>query len=425
MADYRNDEDRTLPGGGMNLTPETDPEHLLPEATSASVPGTIGGVADDPDAVRGEIERTRARMSQTIDQLDRALTKKKDEIQERLDVAAPVRERPLAFAGGVFGAGLLLGFLTGGKDRNAEHDPDHVKIPRALLESIGLEEAHGPGGSGREWEGRARELMEVVARQEEQIRELRETVYGTRFDDHGVEVEYVSPDDARLLDDVEALGDVDVDDEWDEEWNFEEEDYDLEEGGSSLAKPIAGALAAGVAALVGGLVTRQVRNRGSDGMEVEVDLEPRHGSATDVRVDEEYRETRRETLGATGDLAYDATGRPRTGEMEVEVDLERPRASSGPRLPELPVSPLVSALAVGTAAAVTAVVARLIRNRGNDEEEMEVEVELERPSAYRPSQPQPRREYTTAPAMRRYSRGEMEVEVDLEEDRGRRNPPLM
>ena len=198
------------------------------------------------------------------------------------------------------------------------------------------EEAHGPGGSGREWEGRARELMEVVARQEEQIRELRETVYGTRFDDHGVEVEYVSPDDARLLDDVEALGDVDVDDEWDEEWNFEEEDYDLEEGGSSLAKPIAGALAAGVAALVGGLVTRQVRNRGSDGMEVEVDLEPRHGSATDVRVDEEYRETRRETLGATGDLAYDATGRPRTGEMEVEVDLEQQRPRGYSDAPEYP-----------------------------------------------------------------------------------------
>jgi len=60
MADYRNDEDRTLPTGvrGMNLTPETDPEHLIPEHTHAAAPGTIGAVAGtDPDAVRGEIER--------------------------------------------------------------------------------------------------------------------------------------------------------------------------------------------------------------------------------------------------------------------------------------------------------------------------------------------------------------------------------
>ena len=74
MADHRMDPDRTLPGtAGMNATPETDPEHLLPEHTHAAVPGTIAAAAGNPDAVRGEIERTRARMSHTIDQLESAL----------------------------------------------------------------------------------------------------------------------------------------------------------------------------------------------------------------------------------------------------------------------------------------------------------------------------------------------------------------
>ena len=91
MADYRNDDDPTLPGGtaGLNRTPETDPEHLLPDHTAApAVPGLVaGGVSGDPDAVRDEIERTRERMSSTIDQIDGALHRKKGEIQDRLDVA--------------------------------------------------------------------------------------------------------------------------------------------------------------------------------------------------------------------------------------------------------------------------------------------------------------------------------------------------
>src|SRR4051812_43030285 len=111
MADHRNDDDRTLPGGpGMNLTPEKDPEHLIPDHTHPAPLGTIGAqvTPEDPDAVRNEIERTRQRMSGTIDQIEGALLRKKAEVQERLDFAAPVRQRPWAFAAGVFGTGLAL-----------------------------------------------------------------------------------------------------------------------------------------------------------------------------------------------------------------------------------------------------------------------------------------------------------------------------
>ncbi|HEU4562738.1 MAG TPA: DUF3618 domain-containing protein, partial [Longimicrobium sp.] len=287
MADYRNDDtDRTLPGVGMNRTPETDPEHLLADHTSAGEPGTIPAAAmsDDPDAVREEIERTRARMSRTIDELDRALVRKKEQVQEKLDVAAPIRQAPWKYAAGVFGAGLALGLITGGgKDRRDDDDDrDHVKIPRALLESMGVEAAGGRARGGSvesfesfdasygapegDWEERARELMSVVARQEEEIRTLR----GTQLDDQewmddGTDV-YLNATDSRLLDDVEALDGREVTDEWDEEWNFEEgditaeygESYDYDgeleayaESGIDFKKPLALLLAAGVAGALG------------------------------------------------------------------------------------------------------------------------------------------------------------------------------
>ncbi|HEX8358513.1 MAG TPA: DUF3618 domain-containing protein, partial [Longimicrobium sp.] len=93
--------------------------------------GTTGAAGDDPDATRAEIEQTRARMSETIDEIEEQLLRKKQTLEEKLDVKAQVRERlapvrerlapiqeqvyrrPLAIFGGVFGAGLVLGYLTG------------------------------------------------------------------------------------------------------------------------------------------------------------------------------------------------------------------------------------------------------------------------------------------------------------------------
>ncbi len=459
MADYRHDDDRTLPGGpGMNLTPETDPEHLIPEHTHAAAPGTIGAssTSDDPDVVRGEIERTRQRMSSTIDEIEGALLRKKGEIQDRLDFAAPVRERPWAFAAGVFGTGLALGFLTGGGSRSDDgEDREYVKIPRTLLEGIGLDEAgHGTGerlsggvvDNGRgvgDWELRTRELMQVVARQEEEIRDLRSVVYGRDDDlDALANAEIGAP---------ESIGEVEIEDEWDEDWNFGDEGDDFQDfealgmeaedaGGFSLGKPLAGVIAAGVAGVVGGLAKKLLDNRGSGELDVEVDLEPRPPAS--VVDDRAHRYTARgtadvrEALAATETEPYQPTGRtrqerererhyegtlrpPQYGEqMEVEVELDqagyaprRPRRRSL-RAPEM--SPLAGAVAVGAAVAISGLVARLLHNRRSDE--MDVEVELEDRAGYRPST-QPRAAYT-APQR---TTGEMEVEVDLE-SRGTTTP---
>jgi hypothetical protein len=519
MAHYRNDDDdRTLPGVGMNRTPETDPEHLLADHTSAGEPGTIpaASMSDDPDVVRDEIERTRARMSRTIDELDKALVRKKEQVQEKLDVAAPIRQSPWTYAAGVFGAGIALGLITGGgKSRDDDEDRDHVKIPRELLASIGLEQSgrgrsrgsrSGSGSGGGsfdahesfddsygapegDWEERARELMSVVARQEEEIRTLRGAGLDEEWMDDGTDV-YLTPTDARLLDDVEALAEVDAEGEWDEEWNFEEGDlaeeygesytaeYDGEleayaETGIDFKKPLAMLLAAGVAGALGTVGRRVLGGRGGrDGeMEVEVELEPRGGMASDVYVDEAGRSARRAARHQAGygtqpvreyGPEYGVEGEweaapapPRTsgvreggytgehrgytgeyrgeagyeagyeGEMEVEVELEQPVRRSLPTPRRRPrVSPLAGAVAAGAAAAVSGMVAKLLHNRAERAAEMEVEVELEtprRPAAPRrsPAPTRPTAGYTPQPAPRSYAAGgEMEIEVELEE-RGR------
>lgn len=461
MADYRNDDDRTLPGApGMNRTPETDPEHLIPEHTHAAAPGTIGAqvTSDDPDVVRGEIERTRQRMSSTIDEIEDVLLRKKGEIQERLDVTAPVRERPWAFAGGVFGTGLLLGFLTGGgKGNAAEEDREYVKVPRALLEGVGQDDAAGGGadlsvrGGTGAWEARTRELMQVVARQEEEIRDLRAVVYGDRDWDVDTlgEAEMGRP---------EALGAVDVENEWDEDWNFGDDDDDFDtvealgyegeadEGGFHVGKPLAGLIAAGVAGLVAGAARKLIAGRGgAEEMDVEVELEPSGGaSVVDDRAGRydgladarEAMATPRQPAQAPryggytpphgyaeGERDYPYTNRPPSygRPVEVEVELEQPRGYGRPAphrgvsMPEM--SPLAGAVAAGAAVAISGLVARILHNRSH-RDEMDVEVELENPSGYRPSV-QPQGAYTAPrPAS---TVGEMQVEVELEEQ-GRPQP---
>jgi len=459
MADYRNDDDRTLPGGpGMNRTPETDPEHLIPEHTHAAPLGTIGAelTPDDPDAVRGEIERTRERMSQTIGAIEGALLKKKEEINDRLDFTAPVRQRPWAFAGGVFGSGLLLGLLTGGgKNRDEDEDRDHVKIPRALLEGIGLEPiagGHGTGngrGASREWEDRSRELMQVVARQEEEIRDLRAAVYG----DAGWDADGYDADEGP-----ESIGVVDVDNEWDEDWNFSDDEDDFqdfealgmeeEHEGGGISKPIAGLIAAGVAGLVGGLAKKYLGGSGDTGeMQVEVDLEPRGGGSivddyaghyTASGVVDAQAAMRRETARSRPverpvarpaaererEHHYEYTNRPPSygRPVEIEVDLETPaprgyaRPRRGLHAPEM--SPLAGAVAVSAAVAISGLVARILHNRGERAQEMDVEVELEERPAYRPPA-QPRTAYTPSRPSAAPRQGELEVEVDLEQQRPR------
>ena len=197
------DDDRTLlrgpspaPATGMNRTPETDPEHLIAAEAGPGTPGTVAA-SDDPDVVRDEIVRTRQRMSSTIDEIEAALLRKKEQIEEKLDVTAPVREKvrdnPWLAVGAVFGGALLLGYATGGGDR--DDGPDYDRYPVMGGGTVGLgatgedEEMYDRHwrARARQWEKRARELTRTCARHEEEIRHLRASL--TVDEDHDVNVE--------------------------------------------------------------------------------------------------------------------------------------------------------------------------------------------------------------------------------------------
>src|SRR5690606_2385148 len=69
------------------------------------------------DAARSDIERTRERMSETIDEIENVLLRKREEIRSRLDLLGRARERPFVAVGIAAGSGLLLGLLTGGRTK--------------------------------------------------------------------------------------------------------------------------------------------------------------------------------------------------------------------------------------------------------------------------------------------------------------------
>ena len=150
-----------------------DTDHLLPEHTHAATPGTIAQV-DDPELARLQIEHTRARMSDTIDQIEQTLLRKKEDLQERMDVMAPVRRRarenPYPVIGGVFLAGLVLGLLTGGDD-----EEEARPAVRRYAVDFDRERVHGHHWEERShtWERRARRLMDLANRQEAELLALR------------------------------------------------------------------------------------------------------------------------------------------------------------------------------------------------------------------------------------------------------------
>jgi ElaB/YqjD/DUF883 family membrane-anchored ribosome-binding protein len=168
--------------------------HALPGGTPSrrTEPGAVA--ADDPEAVRSEIENTRERMSSTIDEIENVLARKKERLQDKLDVLSPIRDRPLPATGIAFGVGLALGLLTGG---GGDSDDDDRHLPRGQsyrldLGSLGLgmgapedTDSHGhyPGASSERaamWESRARRLLRVAREQEDKIRELQER-YGLLY----------------------------------------------------------------------------------------------------------------------------------------------------------------------------------------------------------------------------------------------------
>jgi hypothetical protein len=168
-------DDDTVPelaGAAPRIT-ETD--HLIPATTHDAATGTIAQV-DDPELARLQIEQTRARMSDTIGQIEDTLLRKKERIEEKMDVLAPVRrtarENPYPIIGGVFLAGLILGFLTGGDDDDDEATP----AVRRYAVDFDRERAYGNHWEerARTWERRARRLMDVANRQEAELLAARE-----------------------------------------------------------------------------------------------------------------------------------------------------------------------------------------------------------------------------------------------------------
>ncbi|MQA89296.1 MAG: DUF3618 domain-containing protein [Gemmatimonas sp.] len=143
--------------GGVRL-PRSSPHSVSASCSAGSsdrsdaMPHEIQSPPNDPEAARAEIERTRDRMSHTIDEIEDVLLRKRQRLRERLDIGAKIRERPLQAAGAALVVGLVLGLLTGG----GEEEPRDPKAEaRAAL-----------------WESRARRLLAIARSQEDELEEL-------------------------------------------------------------------------------------------------------------------------------------------------------------------------------------------------------------------------------------------------------------
>jgi ElaB/YqjD/DUF883 family membrane-anchored ribosome-binding protein len=149
-----------------------------------------GVSADDPEVARAEIAMTRARMSETIDEIEDALLRRKEKIQDRLDVFSPVRERPFQAAGAVFGVGLVLGLLTGGDDDDEDDDYEIAFDFDSELESeLDLDGRLGAEARARKWESRSRRLLRL-AREE---RAAHRAHHDDEWDDHDDEDDPAGP----------------------------------------------------------------------------------------------------------------------------------------------------------------------------------------------------------------------------------------
>ncbi|HET7322219.1 MAG TPA: hypothetical protein VFI96_06965 [Longimicrobiaceae bacterium] len=126
------------------------------------VGGSQATLPSNPGGARDDIQRTRERMSGTIDEIEGALLRKKEEIRERFDLMGRVRERPLEALGIALGAGLLLGLATGGSDEDEE---DREASRRGW--------SYDEGDRAEMWERRARRLLSIAREQEDEIDRLQ------------------------------------------------------------------------------------------------------------------------------------------------------------------------------------------------------------------------------------------------------------
>jgi len=82
------------------------------------------------DEARHAIEETRGRISATLDAIEDRIQVKKEELKDKADVLRPVKDRirsnPWQSLGVALGAGLVLGFATGGSSdsKSEKHSLD-------------------------------------------------------------------------------------------------------------------------------------------------------------------------------------------------------------------------------------------------------------------------------------------------------------
>jgi ElaB/YqjD/DUF883 family membrane-anchored ribosome-binding protein len=138
------------------------------EATATTAAPPRPAMPEDPAAARAEIEATRARMSETIDEIEDVLMRKTEEIRAKLDVLAPIRQRPLQSLGIIFGVGIALGLLGsgGGRDESDEDEDDELADVDLEGEDDETEEAWE---RAERWEDRAHRLLRIARAQEAEL----------------------------------------------------------------------------------------------------------------------------------------------------------------------------------------------------------------------------------------------------------------
>jgi ElaB/YqjD/DUF883 family membrane-anchored ribosome-binding protein len=136
------------------------------EATATTAVAPRPSMPEDPEAARAEIEATRARMSETIDEIEDVLMRKTEEIRAKLDVLAPIRQRPIQSLGIIFGVGLALGLIGSGGGDESDTDEDDELTGEDL---VGEDETAEAWERAERWEDRAHRLLRIARAQEAEL----------------------------------------------------------------------------------------------------------------------------------------------------------------------------------------------------------------------------------------------------------------